>query len=229
MRIGHSLSPEAFSCTLLSSRVMRRGWLTLCLVVDLYCLGLLWCSIWPGRLGDALLLTLVISVTVLMVAIPLSIVAAIVWWIRRRTPHRSRRRKRIAGPWLGAYPLKRVAIATAILVLVTQISLTLNLPMRVAFGLSQPAFAAYLDDAPITDQHFSEFPLNERLGLYYVTYYATDSQGGTYFQTGFHGFFPAPHGFAYRPHDQGSPFGHTGHFFKPVAQDWYLFRAGWDW
>ena len=208
---------------------MQRGLLTLCIVIGLYCPVLLWCSMWPGQLGDVLLLTLTISLMGLMVAIPLGIVVVIIWWLRQRTASKPRSRRRISGTWSNTYLLKRVAIATAILVLATQISLAFNWPMRVAFRLSQPAFAAYLADAPVTSQGFSEFPLNQRLGLYHVTYYAADSRGGTYFQTGAHGFFPAPHGFAYQPNDQGSPFGYAGYFLEPVGQDWYWFRASWDW
>ncbi|RZM77220.1 hypothetical protein [Leptolyngbya iicbica] len=207
--------------------MMRLSGLIALLGLDLYCLVLLWCGVWPGRLGEAMFWTIILGMLALAVAVFFSVVGVIVWGWRAVT--RSRRRARTIVPKPRAYPLKRVAIATAIFVVFTYVALSHHWPMRVAFGLSKPAFTARLADAPVTDQNFSEFPLNERLGVYYVTYYAADSGGSVYFQTGFHGFWAAPHGFAYQPNDQGSPFGHTGHFFAPVAKDWYLFRASHDW
>ncbi|NEQ44253.1 MAG: hypothetical protein F6K00_12140 [Leptolyngbya sp. SIOISBB] len=207
---------------------MSRSWLIILLAIDLYCLVLLWCSLWPGRLEDWVFVAAILSMGLLLVVIP---IGSVVVLLRRRhqrsvnlldhAPFSTQRRRQ--------YPLRRVAIATAMMVLVTQISLTFNWPMRGAFALSEGAFLAQVDNAPMTDDSFSEFPLNQRLGLYYVTYYATDSRGGTYFQTGAHGFFPAPHGFAFQPNDQGSPFGNDVYHIEPIHKDWYWFRASWDW
>ncbi|MEM6714971.1 MAG: hypothetical protein AAF622_07850 [Cyanobacteria bacterium P01_C01_bin.147] len=207
---------------------MKLSLLTLLLGINLYCLVLLWGSMWPGRLEDIVFLTIILGTTLVIVVIPVFIAIAVIFWRRNQRPA-TRLTRAAVKHQRRQYPLKQVAIATALIILVTHISIKLNWPMRVAFGLSEGAFLAQVNEAPVTETSFSEFPLNQRLGLYYVTYYATDSRGGTYFQTGAHGFFPAPHGFAYQPNDQGSPFGDDIYHVEPVQKDWYWFRATWDW
>lgn len=209
---------------------MRLSWLIVLLGIDLYCLVLLWCSLWPGRVEDWVFLTAMLSMGILLVTIPVGCVVGVWWWRRRHQQSANMLDFGFAAPQQRRqYSLSRVAIATAIIISITQVSLQFNWPMRVAFGLSKAAFVDRLPDAPMTATGFSEFPLNERLGLYYVTYYAADSRGGVYFQTGSHGFFPAPHGFAYQPNGQGSPFGNDVYHIEHVSQDWYWFRASWDW
>ena len=207
---------------------MKLSLLTLLLGINLYCLVLLWCSMWPGRLEDVIFLTIIFGMGILFVLVLMGGAIAVILW-RRNQRSAAKRTHSAVKPRHRQYPLKRVAIATTIMVLVTQISLAFNWPMRGAFALSEGAFLAQVNDAPVTENSFSEFPLNKRLGLYYVTYDATDSRGGTYFQTGAHGFFPAPHGFAFQPNDQGSPFGDDVYHIEPVQKDWYWFRATWDW
>lgn len=207
---------------------MQLSLLTLLLGINLYCLMLLGCSMWPGRLEDVIFLTTLFGIGILLVAIPVGgAISFILWWRNQRSA--AKPAHAVAKSRHRQYPLRRVAIATAVMVLATQIGLALNWPMRAAFALSEGAFLAQVNDAPVAENSFSEFPLNQRLGLYYVTYYATDSRGGTYFQTGAHGFFPAPHGFAFQPNDQGSPFGDDIYHIEPVQKDWYWFRATWDW
>ena len=201
---------------------MRRLLVFCLLVVNLDCLGLVWFSLWPGLLEDVVFDTVLIAIP----TIPLAVVTLmIVLWRRHGWPQVIRvvrlDLRQLVWP-------KRLTLLTIVIALTTQLLLTAEIPRKVAFHLSRPAFEAARINAPTT--RFSDQALNQRLGIYWISYYGADDQGGVYFMTGSHGFiFRDTYGIAYRPQPGSNPFGNQGNEYHSLSQDWYWFKAHFDW
>jgi hypothetical protein len=108
-----------------------------------------------------------------------------------------------------------------------------QIPLRLAFGLSQPAFDAIRQQAPIATAYANpdreEMQLHRAVGLYQVDEYARDRQGGTYFRVySTHFFEETSYGFAYRPNQNFTPFGKPSKL-APLSGDWYWFKSSIDW
>jgi hypothetical protein len=75
--------------------------------------------------------------------------------------------------------------------------------------------------------------INRQFGPYRVNGYWADPRGGVYFCT--HampcGIGPdqLSYGFAFRPNEQGTPFGNAGYYHYHLFGDWYVFAASDDW
>lgn len=167
-------------------------------------------SVYPGALQDILFWVILTSILWL----PLFTIGGIMLLaalIRRRTKPRE-------------LPLVRLGLACAILIS-SYVAIRYYVPRRIAFTASRADFKAMIAHAPVQE---SAAPLNQRLGLYVVTDYATDPRGGTYFrvyQTS--GFMrdTRSYGFVLKPNRGGTPYGGESYKLHPLGNGWYWFRA----
>ncbi|HEY9647486.1 MAG TPA: hypothetical protein V6C88_14000 [Chroococcidiopsis sp.] len=206
-------------------------------LIQLICLGLLWASCFPGVLGEIGFIVLLLLFGVfstlgglLLILIALGI-GLLIWRNRQQQAHSASDRTQL--PRRRRYP-KRLAIATALTLLVTAVLLWLNLPQVLAFSLSRPAFDKFVANTEqitrLCADPYSEPQVSQQLGLYLVLTCDRDPQGAVYLKTYEDGFFTTEnYGFAYRPNPQGSQrFGtvkHDGYKQGPVSGDWYWFMG----
>ena len=125
---------------------------------------------------------------------------------------------------------RRWLILAPVIVAMSLILIWYDIPRRIAFVLSRPAFERRVATAP-NSVHEGE-PPGRRLGLYFVDRYVADPRGGVYFRThaGPDGIGPdtMSYGFAFRPNREGSPFGRAGYHLSRMVGDWYGFSASND-
>ncbi|MEM6839190.1 MAG: hypothetical protein AAF609_20380 [Cyanobacteria bacterium P01_C01_bin.120] len=187
--------------------------------INLLCLTLLGCSIWPGGLENLGFFMMIGWLWMLPIALPAIAFIGIGLYLQKIVK-KSQPESQTAPPrWRG------LVIVTVAIMFATHILIQLNLPMQAAFSISEADFAAYASDAQIAEDRFDAAGLFERLGLYTVDYYAADPRGGTYFETSKAGPFRMSYGFAYQPNKEGSPFGDDVYIIEPLYGDWYRFRS----
>ena len=199
-----------------------RRFLTACLIgINLACVLCIIFSLWPGLLVDVIVLAFVLLLyPAIAIGIVLAIIAAVyfrqrIHTLQNRNDARAQPIKR--HPWFG-----RLALATVAVFMVSYSLIHLEIPRRIAFNLSKPAFEAVLAEAPVT-LSFEGKSLDKRLGIYQIPSYAADGQGGVYFKTGDHGFiWTDVYGFAYQPNQGRNPYGQGG-IYHPVTKDWSWF------
>jgi hypothetical protein len=202
--------------------------------VQLTCLGLLWVSCFPGALVDVswILITvpyvLLTQYGVLPILVTLSLLGWAIW-ARSRQKHQARPKP--PGKNQLRSIKKRFFWMTGGMVVCTFILIGLNLPQKIAFSLSRPAFDAFIADSAKVEQVCGR-SVKQRFRLYQVEDCDRDVKGGIYFQTGQHGFLfsSAAYGFVYRPNSQGSQrFGKDFYEYHAVVGEWYWFKASNDW
>jgi hypothetical protein len=183
----------------------------------LACLVALAISIYPGILNDLLFIGILLSFLVVPVV---GIVGVIVFLV---LAHKGKLRG-LRIPW------KHVAVVFALL-FGTYVLLKFYVPRRIAFAASRAAFEQMVPQA--TPSEYQGTPLNRRLGVYKVDEYAADARGGVYFRvySGSDGIGPdrMSYGFAYKPNQEGTPFGAARYRLFWLGNDWYWFCASDDW
>lgn len=193
-------------------RVLLWVLLAITIAAAMLVLGL---SAWPGLLGDLVLW----SIVFLLICSPLVALMAVVFAIMVYRRYRQGR--------LSPFP-KCEAVAIPIIMAAALTLLVLQVPLRVAFLLSQSAFEQAVAAAP-TSPHGG----GTRLGLYKVDEFAAAPCGGVFFRV-----YAAPdgispdtmsYGFAYQPNPQTTPFGTAHYSVSHLWGDWYTFEASNDW
>jgi hypothetical protein len=129
--------------------------------------------------------------------------------------------------WLDRKPVTpRGWIPAAIVLSLTLLLLASRTPCRIGFALCVAGFASKLNEAP---GELSTGPVGFQIGPYRVDSYASDPAGGVFFRTGtvkpFLETATWSHGFAYRPNERHTPFGHTRLRLEHLQGDWYVFRV----
>ncbi|MGD1858862.1 MAG: hypothetical protein ACFB0E_02695 [Leptolyngbyaceae cyanobacterium] len=216
--------------------------------INLLCLTLLGCSIWPGQLERLWILTIALW-QLLTIVLPLmlsaylplifivslwglimvSAVAALIIGTRARFKSSAAKapppKRRLTIRLPQRYRWRPLILVTVAMLFVAHVLLKLNLPMQAAFRLSQGAFVAQMSDAPVANERSDAAGLFQLLGFYRVDYYARDRRGGTYFETERDQFSDLSYGFAHQPNDVGSPFGDDSYITELIHGDWYWFRS----
>ena len=180
------------------------------------CCALLLASIWPGVLDQFFF-----GLPALLLSLPLFFL----WiaWVAAVAVFE------ITGQSKGA-PRRRWGQNAALLVTASLISVGFHLPKRIAFGAVDRQFASLLTEAPSAGSSY--VALDREIGLYRVNAVGRDPRGGVFFRThrGPAGLFDEmSYGFAWRPNEQGSPFGSAAYNWRPLFGDWYVFAASNDW
>lgn len=217
------------------NRKERSCFLSVILIgIQVLCCGALWLSCFPGALPDAIWhIELLVALCFLWLVkrplgqgtLVLATVALGVWLYRcwRRSPARPLRLMH----QIWGNVSRTMVLVTGVMVLLTSILITLNVPQAIAFSLSRPAF-----DAFVADETLCKEDTKLQLGLYRIERCVADGQGGVYFQTGGYGllFNAADYGFVYQPRLDGSGALGTGTYeYYPVAEGWYGFKVAKDW
>lgn len=188
----------------------------------------LWVSIYPGALEDVLLLVLFLGVPIAIVLGWVSLIALIL--IARREVL-TRLFRCISQMRLSRRQTLQMVITSGLAAALIH----WQIPMRLAFSLSQPAFEALRQQAPIAKSYSNpdrlEMQLHRFVGLYWVDEYAGDRAGRAYFRV-YSGHLldwlgETSYGFAYRPNRSTTPFGVPSQFLL-LNGDWYGFRAYFD-
>jgi hypothetical protein len=128
----------------------------------------------------------------------------------------------------GPSPLRSRGMRFGALVLLMNLALLWgDVPQRLAFWFSRPAFLPFVERT-LAPRH-GQTVLDRKLGLYHVDLFAADPRGGIYFRTrgrrdGFGGQVFS-YGFAYKPNPMGSPFGDAKYHLAHLVGDWYGFAA----
>jgi len=128
-------------------------------------------------------------------------------------------------------PNARLVVAGVILVVATTILLWFGTLRKGVFSFWREHFEALVRTAVVTADGVGPTGKGEWIGPWYVDAIAADLRGGVYLRTwrGFDVIDILSYGFAYRPNQEGSPFGAAGYWLYPVAGDWWIFRASSDW
>lgn len=210
------------------------AWIFLVTLVG--CPTLLVLSIYPGVLADITFLAL-LSSPIWMTALFVGGFLSLFYREGLRTgkvkeaPDKSLSDDAIieAGPAPAAF---RRGLASVTAVALTILLLRAQVPRRVAFHSSRPAFDRLAASAPVVRSRFPVGEFARRVGVYQVDRRAADARGGVYFRThtGPDGIGPdtMSYGFAYRPNFEGTPFGKSGYRLTRVSGDWYVFEASDD-
>jgi hypothetical protein len=114
------------------------------------------------------------------------------------------------------------------LVVVTTIGLSLTrAPGRIAFWSSLAEFEVLRANARDCGTEGDGEPLGQFIGGFYVDRYGADGAGGVFFRTAvcLGGSDYISSGFAYRPHQEGCPFGRAEYHVVRLMGDWYWFSA----
>ncbi|WP_435018666.1 hypothetical protein TA3x_000650 [Tundrisphaera sp. TA3] len=183
-------------------------------------------SAFPGVLADLFRLTLITS----CLWFPALGIGCFVYLLRssRRKPSSESGSDDLFGvvqPRRSRVPWKAIAAA----VLIVDLGLiACDVPKRIAFAFTRPAFERLLAD--LSPEDFRHVRVDLRLGLYHVDRIATDSQGGVYFRTRAtrDSIDEFSYGFAYRPDPIRSPFGRCDYKRRHLSGDWYQFIANND-
>ena len=185
--------------------------------IGLACVVALTTSVYPGVLNDVLSVGIFLSFVVVPVLGIVGLTGLIV--VARRG-----RLRDLRILWA------RGAI-TFVFLFVTCVLLTFYVPRRIAFAVSRSDFEQMVPKATLSE--YLGTPLNLRLGVYMVDEYAADPRGGTYFRVyrGGDGIGPdvMSYGFAYKPNQQGTPFGAARYRLFRLGDDWHWFRVSDDW
>ena len=174
-------------------------------------------SMWPGRLSDALFVLILGS----CIWVPIAAIAGLVtlWYMLRR--------RAVVLRSMSPRPL----LAAAALVFLTMGLVLLGVPLRIAFAFTRPSLQPLAEAAAASG--IDDVELGRRCGPYFVDHYASDPRGGVYFRThtGPDGISPdtMSYGFAFKPNDEGSPFGAAWYTCYYLSGDWYAFKASDDW
>jgi hypothetical protein len=112
--------------------------------IQLSCLGLLGISCFPGALEDVTWISFIVVYISFIAALVILVPIGIVFWWRRRLKNQAALPKNLpknlpSRPKIRRYP-KQVAIATCLVLFLTSLLLKTNLPQKIAFSLSRPAF-----------------------------------------------------------------------------------------
>ncbi|MEE3716954.1 hypothetical protein V2H45_09375 [Tumidithrix elongata RA019] len=178
------------------------------------CVVALMLGVYPGVLEDVLFLLVLLAIVVT----PIAMVAIPIWLTILARKGKLRKPK---VSW-------RLVAAIGAIVLGTTLLLQFDLPLRLVFMVSQPAFEALIARPPTGSAPTPIKGLNQQLGLYQVDEYATGSHGGVYFrvyQGKTHLFSEPSYGFAYRPSRETNPFGEDKYQNFPIKENWYWFKA----
>ncbi|MCC5636564.1 hypothetical protein LC593_11955 [Nostoc sp. CHAB 5844] len=191
------------------------------------CVAALAISIYPGVLSEIIFVSFVLFFIGLPIVAAIGIfllIALIVLAQRGKLDQLqlNRKFKNFRISW------RRVAMMVAIVVL-SGILLKFQIPRRLAFRVSKPAFEQMLVQAPVSS--VGDMKLNRQLGLYYVDEYAADPRGGVYFRVYSSRwiFQITSYGFVYKPNSKGSPFGSTNYQTFRIFGNWYWFEDSTDW
>ncbi len=195
-------------------RAIRNSFIAL---IALACVIVLAISIYPGVLGDLLLLSFLLAFLVVPVIGLAAILVLFVLGLKGQL-------KVIRIPW------KQAVVVLALLVCACGLMI-LNVPRRIAFATSRSSFEKFVPQA--TPSEYGGTVLNRCLGVYHVDQYAADPRGGVYFRvfSGADGIGPdvMSHGFAHKPNTKGTPFGAASYGVYHLGNDWYWFCASDDW
>lgn len=205
--------------------------------------GLIHLSLIPGRLHDALLITLLVPLVIVNMVLAyavtyplivlgglsglcllgLTIYRAIDRNISQSPGHKVSQQKGTVSryrPWL-----LRSAVACLSL---SVLAVTLRLPSRAALALSRSAFQARVAQAPLSAGQMHP----QQLGFYTVESYARDPRGGVYFVVNTDELgglwsegYDISRGYVYQPNSDGSPFGDESYYIWHLFSDWYEFQA----
>jgi hypothetical protein len=185
-------------------------------IVAAACLTGLVMSTYPGLL-DSLTVHIALA-SAIAFSIGLVIAGALLILVRRASSTRFPFRWKNAG-------------AMAVVCTCAFVLLALNVPRRLAFAASRPAFER-LRLRLSASQHYP-VTINARAGVYRVDEYAADPRGGVYFRThsGMDGIGPdrMSYGFCYAPNAKGSPFGAAYYDLEHMGGGWYCFSTSNDW
>jgi hypothetical protein len=201
--------------------------------IQLICLWLLWLSCFPGALVDGLWLPIILLYLVLTqyVAV-LTLVALLVlgWAIWLRSRPRNQSASRSTGKTRLRSIKKRLIWMTGGMMICTLLLIGLNLPQKIAFSLSRPAFDAFIADSVKVDQTCGR-SMKQQFGFYQVEECDRDPKGGIYLKTGQYDFLNSiAYGFVHRPNPKGSTyFGKDIYEYHAVINEWNWFKAGNDW
>lgn len=213
---------------------MYRFLVFLFLIVQLLCVALLWLSCFPGALEDATIpLVIIVAVLLQRSGILIFLILAVIGtavWQRRSRQHSQRPSEALSlSPHPRRYP-KQLTIVTCLVLVITSVLLKINLPQKIAFSISRPAFEAFIADTAKVDKLCGQ-TFKQPLGLYQVEECDHDPRGGIYLRTGLHDFmFTSTYGFVHQPNPHGSErFGEDVYEYGSVVDDWYWFRAAPDW
>jgi hypothetical protein len=212
----------------------------LLLIVKLICLGLIWGSCSPGGLEDitflGILILYLLRIPLLIVLVILISIGAAIW-LRYHWQAKPRKIDALSAPKPSRRYAQKIALIICGVVLATSILLKLNLPQRIAFAISTPAFNSFLADSAQVE-HFCDSTsapsINQQFGFYWVQECDRDPRGGIYFKTYDRSgivWYAESHGFAYRPNAKGSRRFGSGkasdiYQYASVWGDWYWFKAG---
>ena len=136
----------------------------------------------------------------------------------------------LLGPARPGRPRRRgMAVVVLLCLAVTPLLLLTAVPRRLMFRQHQGEFETLLTQAPPPGNQ-AAIGLNADLSIFWIDQWGTDARGGTYFRTvaGRDDQGRADRrsfGFAYRPNDQGSPFGDGRYELQHLTGDWYSFAA----
>ncbi len=183
----------------------------------LVCVVALAISVYPGVLNDLLFIGILFSILIVPLVGVVGLIVLLVLALKGKL-------RGLRIPW------KRLAVVFALL-FGTYVLLTFYVPRRIAFAASRTAFEQMVPQATPSEYHGTV--LNRRLGVYKVDEYAADPRGGVYFRVHIGGDGIGPnrmsYGFAYKPNQNGTPFGAARYRLFRLGSDWYWFRASDDW
>lgn len=197
----------------------------------LVCIGLLVLGARPGVLDDVIVITLILGMLGTMILLPFAALAGVVvlWiclWKREFPLPRFKLQRLRSLPWKSAGMSLGLLLATGML-------LVLRVPMKLAFEGAKPQLEHLLQQLAAQPPEHQRSATMQKAGRFNIDEYAADPRGGIYFRTYTSIIIHSPDtiswGFAYRPNQQGSPFGAADYMLIPLGNDWYCFRANNDW
>lgn len=125
---------------------------------------------------------------------------------------------------------RRWGLWSAGIMFATLALLWFHVPQRIGLSFCHGELRRYVDDAPADEFRGTELGL--QIGLYQVDRYARDERGGVYFRTatGPDGIGPdqMSYGFAFRPNNEGTPFGNANYRRRHLFAQWYAFAVSDD-
>ena len=186
-------------------------------------------SIWPGRL-ELVGITLFYGLCALTwVWVPLTVVGYWLWRNSRKIALRGQGSSRSGTPYRG-----RTWILASVLML-SWVLVANEIPLRLAFALSAPAFdVLLLEDEPGASERgrVGQHDLRRarRVGVYSVDTIAVGELGGVFFRTTKYEDGPdvLSYGFAYQPEPDGTPFGNAHYELIRLRGDWHVFFVSSD-
>lgn len=186
----------------------------------LFAVGLLFCSISPGAIGQHFLSIFLVSLVVL----PCVLIAGLF-----ELHKHEKSQKTTADPprrnWRQKLPYLMLFTITVSLLMTSA-------PTRIALCLCRDKFEDLLNSAPEFKSEYAckSKPEPRRVGFFQVDTFGADPRGGVYFRTstGVNVIDQLSWGIAYQPNNEGSPFGNAHYFTDHLFGDWHSFSVSDD-